>query len=387
MPGNGPEIRRTDTGLQYSVLVAGENGARPEPGDLVRFHCSGWLTDGTLFETSRRRAEPLKRFLGVGMPKAWVQGLRLMTKGAKFKVVAPPELGFGRWGTRGKPPEVPPVPKDATLVFEFELIGFEKGIDLPRFRLPDLAQQLTTDSGLKYEFLEAGTGKRPARGEKFTVEFALFNDRGQVVVTSRLPSEGPIVGRQGMKLRGPAFLPEAIGLLKVCALARFEVPPELCYGANDRGYLLPPNSTTIWELRLLKLEPAPAPRTLPKFARLDRNKLVLTESGLRYEVIRAGTGKRPSREDSVVFHFAGWLANGKLFDDSMRKGLPIVMEVSDATPGVSECLQLMRTGGVYRIVVPPRLGYGMHGKKSLGVGPNRTLYYYIDLIEIESPRR
>lgn len=387
MPKDGPKVEKLANGLSYSVLTEGDGGARPVPGDRVWFHYSGWFEDGTLFETSRRRSKPLEQVLGIGMPKAWVLGLGLMSKGARFKVSVPPELCFGKWGSPGQPPEVPPVPPDTPVVFEFELDSFEKAIKLPTFELPDAAQQKTTAGGLKYQILvpapEQST-ETPKNQARFIVEFSMFNGRSQLVVTSRHPQIGHMTGRLVGRLDGPPFLAEAIGMLRVGERVRFAVPPELCYGKTDRGYLCPPDSVTYWDLQLLELAPAPQPLPVPEFRKLNRKLQKRTKSGLRYEIIKPGTGPRVAASSKVELHFAGWQTNGRLFDQSFRNGVPLGVGVSDPKliPAWTEGLQLMRAGSVFRFAIPPRLGYGTLGKPDLKIGPNRALYFQIELLRI-----
>lgn len=387
MPKDGPVVEKLANGLSYSVLHKGEGGARPAPGDLVRFHYSGWFEDGTLFETSRRREKPLEQILGVGMPKAWVLGLGLMTKGARFKVAVPPELCFGKWGSKGRLPEVPAVPPNTPVVFEFQLDSFEKTITLPAFSLPELVDQKTTISGLRYEILKPPkdpTSATPKNRGRFTVEFSMFNDRSQLVVTSRLDQVAHMTGRLAGPLEGPAFLSEAIGMLRVGECVRFEVASELCYGKTDRGYLCPPNSLTFWDLQLLKLEPAPRPMPVPEFGKLGRTTQKPTSSGLRYEVLTEGKGPLAKADSEVELHFAGWQTNGRLFEESFSEGLSLSFRVSDpkVIPGWAEGLQLMRAGSIFRFAIPARLAYGTLGKRDLGIGPNRTLYFHIELVRI-----
>ena len=134
-----------------------------------------------------------------------------------------------------------------------------------------MKKQKVSASGLKFEILREGRGEKTSKGQRFTVEFSMFNERGQLVATSLAPETGRIVGRHGGGFRGPAFLPEAIGMMRVGESMRFEVPPALCYGKEGNGHLVPPDSLTFWELSLLKLAAAPKPRAVPEFRRLARH--------------------------------------------------------------------------------------------------------------------
>jgi FKBP-type peptidyl-prolyl cis-trans isomerase len=395
MPKDGPEVYTVRSGLKYSVLQPGNGKRHPRIGDAVTFHCSTWLADGTLCEL--RRTRPLRLTLGVGMPKAWTEGLLMMTDGAKYKFVAPPSLAYGKIGSPGKPPDVPGVPPNATLVLEIELVSSEKGVAIPEFQLPNLSKQKVTSSGMKFEVLREGRGKKPAKGERFTIEFTMFNERGQLVSTSRAPEVSRMVGRIGGSYGGIRFLPEAIGMMHVGEQLRLEVPAALCYGNKGKGHLVPPDSTTFWELELLRLSPAPAPRAVPEFRRLDRFKAKHTKSGLRYEIVSPGSGRRPKLSDWVEVHYVGWRTVGEPFDETFTGGIPLELPLGKTigagsrklslVQGLREGILLMPIGAVYRFAIPVSLGYGLQGLKSRGIGPNERLYFFVELVSIVNDRR
>lgn len=93
------------------------NGAQAKPGDQVRVHYTGSLTDGTVFDSSKPRGAPFEFRIGQGMViKGFERGVVGMKVGGTRKVTIPPELGYGK---RGAPPQIPP---NATLVFDIELL-------------------------------------------------------------------------------------------------------------------------------------------------------------------------------------------------------------------------------------------------------------------------
>ena len=103
-------------------------------------------------------------------------------------------------------------------------------------------------------------------------------------------------------------------------------------------------------------------------------------SGLQYEVLRAGTGKRPSSNDSVKVHYRSTLIDGTEFHDSSRsKGEPEMLHVSGVTRGLTEALQLMREGARWRLFLPADLAFGRRGPLA-----DRTVIYEIELVSIEA---
>ncbi len=106
-----------------------------------------------------------------------------------------------------------------------------------------------------------------------------------------------------------------------------------------------------------------------------------TYSGLQYEVIRPGTGKRPSTFNKVKVHYHGTLTNGSVFDSSVQRGQPATFGVSQVIPGWTEGLQLMKEGAKYRFTIPPNLAYGPRGAPPK-IGPNETLIFDVELLEV-----
>lgn len=382
IPADGPTVITTASGLSYSVLKSVEGDVHPEPGDLVSFHYSCWLEGGRLIDTSRGSGLPLEMILGVGMIKAWIEGLGLMTPGTQLKMHAPSALAFGSAGAA-----VMDIPPQTRLIYEIELFSVSEGIELPVFSLPDRSAQKTTSSGLKYEVLREGQGRLPQTGEGYEVAYTVFNQRGELIDTSRLLWKQTITGRLGQGTDGSRFVEEAVSMLPRGGVLRLEVPAELGNSKTSIHVLAPPSTTTYWVIELVGTRPAPTPREVPEFAILDHIKARRTESGLRFEIVEAGSGNPPGPEDTVIVHYAGWLTTGKPFDDTMTEGLPRKIPLGHAIPGWREVLQLMPPGAVYRFTVPARLGYGLRGNQELGIGPNRELYYYVELIEVERDRR
>ncbi|MEN8199731.1 MAG: FKBP-type peptidyl-prolyl cis-trans isomerase [Thermodesulfobacteriota bacterium] len=114
----------------------------------------------------------------------------------------------------------------------------------------------------------------------------------------------------------------------------------------------------------------------------EKKGVVVTDSGLQYEVVTAGTGATPAAEDTVTVHYKGTTIDGTVFDDSNKRGEPAVFGVTQVIPGWSEVLQLMKEGASYRVVIPPALGYGEQGVPPT-IAPNSVLVFDVQLISIE----
>lgn len=104
-------------------------------------------------------------------------------------------------------------------------------------------------------------------------------------------------------------------------------------------------------------------------------------SGLQYEVITEGNGKKAKATDQVKCHYEGTLIDGTLFDSSIKRGQPAVFGVNQVIAGWVEALQLMTEGSKWRLYIPSELGYGEQGAGEM-IPPHSTLIFDVELIEI-----
>lgn len=109
-------------------------------------------------------------------------------------------------------------------------------------------------------------------------------------------------------------------------------------------------------------------------------------SGLQYKVLRNGKGKKPQTQDIVKVHYRGTLINGTEFDSSYRRGQPASFPVNRIIPGWTEALQLMEEGAKWQIFIPSQLAYGERGAGG-NIGPNATLIFEVELLEIEKGKK
>ena len=120
-----------------------------------------------------------------------------------------------------------------------------------------------------------------------------------------------------------------------------------------------------------------------EFLEINRHKAGVVElpSGLQYEILKQGTGAKPSANDKVKCHYHGTLINGTVFDSSVQRGEPATFGVSQVIPGWVEALQLIPVGSKWRLFIPSNLAYGEHGAGDV-IEPNSTLIFDVELLDI-----
>jgi len=109
--------------------------------------------------------------------------------------------------------------------------------------------------------------------------------------------------------------------------------------------------------------------------------VTVTGSGLQYEVINEGMGRKPTANDTVRVHYEGTLTDGTVFDSSYSRGEPIEFPLNGVIPGWTEGLQLMNVGSKYRLIIPSNLAYGSQGAGQQ-IPPYSTLVFQVELLDI-----
>ena len=109
--------------------------------------------------------------------------------------------------------------------------------------------------------------------------------------------------------------------------------------------------------------------------------VIVTKSGLQYEVLQEGTGKSPKATDTVRCHYEGRLLDGTVFDSSYKRSQPADFGLNQVIPGWTEGVQLMKEGAKYRFTIPYLLAYGEQGAGS-SIPPFSTLIFDVELIKV-----
>jgi thimet oligopeptidase len=235
----------SDSGLEWWVIEAGAADLdSPKSTDTVTVHYTGWLEDGTKFDSSVDRGQPAT-FLLNRVIRGWTEGLGRMKSGGKYKFRIPAHLAYG---SRGRPS----IPPDSTLIFDVELIDIMDYAKVPPMEQlpgnPVTGEATTSDSGLSWYDMTHGSGDQPA-GATSTVEvhytgwlndgtkFDSSVDRGQTI---SFPLNGVIAGWT-----------EGVSSMKVGGKRKLIIPSNLGYGPNGMPPVIPGGATLVFDVELI----------------------------------------------------------------------------------------------------------------------------------------
>lgn len=244
-----PELKEITPGVKYRDLKVGE-GADCPPGAQVTIQYTGWLTDGTAFDSGKHT------FDLSGLIKGWQEGIPGMKKGGIRKLVISSDKGYG---TRGSPPRIP---GGATLIFEVNLIDFKAPrprrsadkVDLTKLTdgtapgVEDLKLIPIGDTGVKYRDLKVGDGAECPPDAHVIMDYTGWLTNGTMFDSSFKPGAEPLNMSLGGLIKG---WQKGVPGMRVGGIRKLVIPPELGYGKRGSPPTIPPNATLVFEIELL----------------------------------------------------------------------------------------------------------------------------------------
>lgn len=234
-----------------------------------------------------------------------------------------------------------------------------------------------TDSGLRVTEIRAGDGRTPDPGDLVTMNILAMLEDGTVFADT-VTDGAPITATLTDTDLFPGWL-EGVLLMKEGGKVRLTIPPELAFGSEGGGGVIPPDATILMDVELLT---AVAP---PKPTAVDAGDLTETDSGLKYYDIEEGDGDIPVAGQDVVVEYAAWLQDGEEYiASSATLGEPLTFTLGSDVgvfPGWDEGVSTMKPGGKRYLVIPPELALGEQGGGR--VPPNATLIMEVELLEVK----
>lgn len=253
-----PDLKEIATGVKIRDLKEGEGPPCPQ-GAKVKINYTGWLTDGTVFDSNKDK--PPVEFELSGLIQGWQVGIPGMKPGGKRKLVIAPDQGYGRQA-KGK------IPPGSTLIFEVELVSSSPG---PRPRRSPPPTDLTKlsdgtapnaedpnlksigDDGLKYRDIKEGDGEVATADAHVVMDYTGWRlSDGKMFDSSwKSGSSGPLdISLKNLIVGWQQGVPG----MKVGGIRKLVIPAKLAYGNQQKGSDIPPNSALVFEVELLGIK-------------------------------------------------------------------------------------------------------------------------------------
>ena len=236
------DAEKTASGLSHKLLKAGTGDAMPAADDMVIVHYEGWLSNGTQFDSSVKRGQPVT-FPLKQVIRGWAEGLQLMKVGEKRRLWIPTSLGYGDNPRPGAP--------KGDLIFDVELLAIKKPKPAPPApenltKPPASAKQEV--SGLTSIVLKPGTGKiNPKAGSVVKVHYSGWTSDGNLFDSSIVRDE-PLIAPLNRVIRGWS---QGIQLMTVGEKRRLWIPSNLAYGENPPNGA--PGGQLVFDIELISI--------------------------------------------------------------------------------------------------------------------------------------
>jgi len=243
----GKDTLTTASGLKYIVLSANPSGKKVESGNKVKVHYSGFFKDGKMFDSSVERGQPIAITVDKGQViRGWDEGLALLHKGEKAKLIIPYTLAYGE---NGRPPVIP---AKSDLVFDVEIVDVQESVVPVPYDVKGLELK-KTNSGLQYyEVKKAGSTVKAVNGKTVKVHYTGYLADGKIFDSSierGEPIEFPL--GQGMVIPG---WEEGIALMNVGDKLRLVIPYTLAYGEGGRPPVIPQKADLTFDVELIEVK-------------------------------------------------------------------------------------------------------------------------------------
>jgi len=228
-------------GMRYYVVAQGK-GPTAKPGDNAYIHYTGFLNNGSIFDSSRKKGDPVRITVGSDQViKGWDMGLQLMNAGSKYRFLIPAKLAYGKEGYHNT------VPPDSPIILDVEMIKITPEIKVSRWDTTGLEMH-RTKSGLKYFIIKAGEGDSIKSNDVVQVNYSGYLMNGKLFDSSV---------KRGEPIRIPVGVgavidgwDEGLQLMRKGSKFQFIVPSSLAYGEQGNPPQIPADSDLIFDIEV-----------------------------------------------------------------------------------------------------------------------------------------
>jgi len=242
----GKDTVKTASGLQYILVKANKSGEQALSGTKVVANYSAFLLDGKMFDSSIERGQPLKANIGKGQLFAGLEeGLALMHKGEKARIIIPSKLAFGEKGSG-------PIPPNADIIFDVEMMDVQKVIPPVAYDIKGLEPKKTASGITYYEVKRSGSNVKAEAGKTVKVHYSGYLADGTLFDSSverGEPIEFPL--GQAYVIQG---WEEGIALMNVGDKLRLVIPYLLAYGEAGRPPMIPAKADLTFDVELVDVK-------------------------------------------------------------------------------------------------------------------------------------
>lgn len=243
---------------------------------------------------------------------------------------------------------------------------------------PGTGKTYTTDEGLQITFFTLGDGPKADSGDVVSMHYIgkLENDS---IFGSSYQRNQPFQFRTGKNqvIKGWDI---AAQNMREGDSALLVIPPDLAYGNEQRGPI-PASATLRFMVKLVNVKKAPVPFDTTGAKRLKLDK------GLTIYKVKEGSGQKLQKGDFAEVHYTGYFKNGEIFDSSVEREQPVVVQLGEnqVIPGWEHALKNMNVGDKARVIIPPELAYGEKGYRD--IEPNTTIVMDIEVLGAKKPQK
>ncbi len=339
----------SDSGLKYVFYEINKKALKADSGDVVYVHYVGKLTDGSEFDNSYKRNDPIRFPLGQGrVIKGWDEGIQLMHVGDSALFTIPPEIGYGDR-------DMGVIKPNSTLVFTVKLVKVEKPIKPYDVKGLDT---ISLDSGMKYIRVKKGKGAAAKSGDRVYMHYTGYLSNGTKFDAS-YDRSGPLALVLGRHQVIPGWEMGIEGM-KVGEQRRLLIPYTLAYGEQGHPPTIPAKANLVFDVELMKL----TPDAVPKPFDVKGKDTITTASGLKYIKILSTEGEKVVPGDTVFVKYVAYFEDGKILESTYERddSLMIIAGSKNMIPGIIEAVSVMKEGEKARVIIPYQLGFGEAGR-------------------------